>query len=969
MSVRIDGGLVRLDAAPAPRLAQVVAGSLQVFAARLEDGRPEGPRRFLFECGPGDPLLFLPTRRVAQHGLIAVGRADIEAVPAGDAAACDGWVSKLATSLATVPPPPGALFAEPLAERLAPGTLLGGPAEGAPRWLRVREGVVRLQDLTEVGPDDGAVPLRAPLWALAQGDEEVALGDDAPPTDPLEGPLRLLELVLAALARLEAADAADRLERLERRRALAAEASRRSALQLAEVLAPEGAAAAPPAGGGEVFRAAALVGRALGLELRAPSEEGAGGAAVEAIASGSHVRTRAVLLRDDWWRQDCGPLVAFDGPERRPVALLPAEGGGYERVDPASGARERVTGANEGALDRVAFMFYEPLAPPGELVAGLLRGGRGDVARLLLASAVAAALGLALPRVLATIIDQALPAADRPRMLELSLVLLVAAFGAAVFRAAAGYGAVRLSTLVDHRLQSGVIDRLLRLPLAFHRRYASGDLVTRAMAIHEMRARVGSTLMAALVAALMSVVHLAVLIGFGGKLALLALGTGAVCALVVLAVGVRMRALSRAWLEVSSASQGLVNQLVGGVTKLRVGGATDRAVERFAVHLARQQELRLRQNALRDVIATLNGALPVTSSLALYALTAYVLRQEAAAAALLGGVAPEPTVTPGGFLAFQASFAALIAGITLLGNSYTDLLDAGNLWERARPIVETAPEGRGGQADPGRLRGRLAVERVTFRYREGGPAILGDVTIRAEPGEMIALVGGSGSGKSTLLRVVLGLEQPDEGSVLYDDQDLSGLDVAAVRRQIGTVMQEGRITAGSILTNVSGGRTLGLSEVGEAVKAAGLDEDVEAMPMGLHTVISEGGVNLSGGQRQRLLLARAFAMRPTVFVLDEATSALDNRTQAIVTASLARLNATRVVVAHRLSTIQGADRIYVLERGRIVQEGTFAALSAVDGPFRALVRRQLPEGDVEQLAAAAGPLFRGATPVRPDAGG
>ncbi len=941
MSVRLDGGLVRLDAAPASRLARVASGSLQVFAARLEGGRPEGPRRFLFECGPGDPVVFLATRRPARHGLIAVGRADLELVEAAQtAASADAWTTKLATSLSGVVRPAGALFADPRADRLAQGSLLAGPAEGAPRWLRVREGVLRLQGLVDLRPDDGPVPLRAPLWAQAQG--EVVLGDGEPPAEPLEGPVRLLELVLEGLAGLDAIEGAERQERVARRLVLSAEASKRSVRRLAGVLAPE-RAAEPPTGGRATFRAAALVGRALGLTLRAPPDEGKGAAAVAAIAATSHVRAREVLLRDDWWRQDCGPLVAFDGAERRPVALLPSGDGAYDRVDPASGARERITAANEGSLERVAHMVYAPLPAPGRIVAGLLRGSRGDIARLLLASLVAAALGLALPRVLATIVDEALPAADRPRLLELSLVLVVAALGAAVFRAAAGYGAVRLSTLADHRLQTSVVDRLLRLPLAFHRRYASGDLITRAMAIQEMRARVGGTLMGAMVAALMSLVHLAILIGFGGRLALLAGAVGGACAAVVLAVGARLRRLSREWLQVSAASQGLVNQLVGGVTKLRVGGAVDRAVERFAVDLARQQDLRLRQNALRDAIATLNAALPVASSLLLYALTTHLLREDAAAA-LVAAPAAAPAVTPGGFLAFQASFAALIAGVTLIGNSFADLLDTGNLWERARPIVETAPEG-GGQADPGRLRGRVAVERVSFRYREGGPAILDDVTIRAEPGEMIALVGGSGSGKSTLLRVLLGLERPDEGSVFFDDQDLSGLDVAAVRRQIGTVMQDGRITAGSIIDNVSGGRSLALSEVNDAVKAAGLDRDVNVMPMGVHTMVSEGGVNLSGGQRQRLLLARAFAMRPALFVLDEATSALDNRTQAIVTASLARLNATRVVVAHRLSTIQGADRIYVLDRGRIVQEGTFAALAAVDGPFRALIRRQLPADD------------------------
>lgn len=951
MSVRLDGKPLRLDAALAPRSARVLQGTLQVFAARLEGDQPLGPRRFLFECAPGDPLVFLPTQGETRHGLIAVGRAEIEAVSEDDASWTEDWAAKLASAFGAVPRPPGTILARPDVERLESEQLLAAPAEGV-RWLRVSEGSLELQGLVSLDAGQEAIPLVAPIWLRAS--EAAALGSREAPKDPLPGLVLLQELLLSALGKLDASEGIERRKRLDRRAELSREASERTVRNLASVLAPR--EPTPSSAGSPALRAAALVGHALGVEIReplvAPGEGQAGegqGVSIEAIAAASHLRIRSVLLRDDWWKEDCGPLLGFMGPERRPVALLSPTPGDYFLVDPEAGTKVKVTARSEGELERFALMLYPPAASDGRtLLRRSLEGLSGDRWRLILGSLVAAALSMILPLAIASIIDDALPAADRPRILELSLVLVLAAFGAAMFRAAAGYTSVRLSTLVDHRLQTSVVDRLLRLPLSFYRRFTSGDLVTRAMGVYEMRARLSAILMGSLMAGLMSSVHLVILIQFGGMLTLLALGVGLASVLFVTLVSYPIRRLSRASLEITSANQGLATQLVSGVTKLRVAGAADRALERFATDLARQQDLRLRQNALRDLIAVMNAALPVASSLLLYALTVYLIKEQV----ISGSAGGEAVVTPGGFVAFQASFGALIAGMTLLSNSVADVLDVTNLWERARPILDEPVEIGAGQADPGRLRGRISAERVAFRYREGGAAVLDDVTVRAEPGEFIALVGASGCGKSTLLRLLLGLETPTEGSVLYDDQDLSGLDLAAVRRQIGTVLQEGRISAGSILNNVSGGQKLALGEISAAVKAAGLDRDVKDMPMGLHTVISEGGTNLSGGQRQRLLLARALAKRPLVFVLDEATSALDNLTQATVTESLARLNATRIVVAHRLSTIQDADRIYVLDRGRVVQEGSPAQLSKIEGPFRDLVQRQLLAQD--PLAATAG---------------
>jgi ATP-binding cassette subfamily C protein len=263
------------------------------------------------------------------------------------------------------------------------------------------------------------------------------------------------------------------------------------------------------------------------------------------------------------------------------------------------------------------------------------------------------------------------------------------------------------------------------------------------------------------------------------------------------------------------------------------------------------------------------------------------------------------------------------------------------LYEQAKPILEARPEVDGHKADPGTLTGAIEVQHAAFRYAEDGPPVLRDVTLSVRPGEFVAFVGASGSGKSTLLRLLLAFEAPTAGAVYVDGQDLSGLDVQSVRRQIGVVLQNGRLLSGDLFTNIVGSGLATTEDAWEAARMAGLDDDIRAMPMGMHTVVSEGGGMLSGGQRQRLMIARALVHRPRILLFDEATSALDNRTQAVVSASLERLQATRIVVAHRLSTIIKADRIFVIERGEIVEEGSYEELMRRDGAFAALARRQL----------------------------
>jgi ATP-binding cassette subfamily C protein len=298
-------------------------------------------------------------------------------------------------------------------------------------------------------------------------------------------------------------------------------------------------------------------------------------------------------------------------------------------------------------------------------------------------------------------------------------------------------------------------------------------------------------------------------------------------------------------------------------------------------------------------------------------------------------------MTTGQFLAFYAAFTVLLRSALDVLGAVLGVVAVIPLYERAKPILTEPPENEGTAGGRTELRGQIELGHVRFRYQADGPMILDDVTLRIEPGEFVAIVGPSGSGKSTLLRLLLGFEKPTEGGVYYDGQALASLDVRAARQQIGVVLQNSDVVEGDIFTNIVGSSGRGVEDAWRAARQAAFDKDVQAMPMGMHTLVSAGRSTLSGGQRQRLLIARALVANPRILFFDEATSALDNETQAVVSDSLDTLRVTRVVIAHRLTTIQRADRIVVLERGRIVETGRFTELVARNGVFTALARRQM----------------------------
>jgi ABC-type bacteriocin/lantibiotic exporter with double-glycine peptidase domain len=383
-------------------------------------------------------------------------------------------------------------------------------------------------------------------------------------------------------------------------------------------------------------------------------------------------------------------------------------------------------------------------------------------------------------------------------------------------------------------------------------------------------------------------------------------------------------------LAVSGRLSGLLLELINGIAKLRVSGTENRAFASWARSFARQKKLSVQSRTLGAALTVFYSVFPVLGSILIfYAMARLTEGQEVA------------SLTTGEFLAFTTAFGQFQAAALELSGAFLSVLGAVPLYERAKPILDALPEVSAAKMHPGELSGNIEVKHVDFRYRADTPLVLRDVSVKIPAGRFVAFVGPSGSGKSTLLRLLLGFETSESGSVYFDDQDLTGLDIQAVRQQIGVVLQNGRLAPGSIFENIVGSAPLTMEEAVQAARLAGLEDDIRAMPMGMHTMVAEGGVGLSGGQRQRLMIARAIVRRPRIIFFDEATSALDNETQSIVSRSLESLQATRVVIAHRLSTIINADYIYLMEKGAVVQEGRYEDLIHREGPFAELARRQI----------------------------
>jgi NHLM bacteriocin system ABC transporter ATP-binding protein len=728
--------------------------------------------------------------------------------------------------------------------------------------------------------------------------------------------------------------------RLQRQAARDDDALQQAYRRLASVLGAEAPAAEGEKVDDALLAACQRVGAAAGIRFRRPRS---GAATLQRICWVSRIRHRRVLLRDEWWRLDHGPLLAYravpgKGPASKargaPVALLPAGVHGYFLVE-ADGSRRAVDAKLAGELTGEARMFYRPLPERAADLLDLGRlafAGRGrDGWRIAAAGLAGGLLTLAVPLFIGHLVAQVIPAADRGQLLLVALALALAALAGAACQVARSLAALRLAGNADVTLQAALWDRLLALPASFFRRYTVGDLADRVLGIDAIRDLLTGDVIHAALAAVFSGLSLALLFYFSPPLALMALALITVLVLAgAFAALLQVRRQTR-WLDARGRLSALLFGLIHGIAKLRIAGAERRAFALWAERFAQVRVHAVGSQRVAGLLTTFTLAYPLLCTLSLFAMVTLSTRLELPLA---------------DFLAFNAAFGQLQGAALALIASLSKIVSIFPIYRRLRPILAAAPEVAEGQVDPGELRGDFELSHVSFRYQPDGPAILDDVSFTARAGELVALVGPSGAGKSTCLRLILGFEQPTSGSIYFDGQDLPSLDVAAVRRQVGVVLQGGRPLAGDLFTNIVGDDSaLTLEDAWTAARLAGIEADIHALPMGMFTVLGEGGGTFSGGQRQRLLIARAVVHRPRLLVFDEATSALDNRSQAAIRESLAQLKATRIVVAHRLSTIVHADRIVVLEAGKVVETGTYAELIAKGGLFHRLaVRQQLDPG-------------------------
>jgi NHLM bacteriocin system ABC transporter ATP-binding protein len=941
---------VRLGPAPL-RLDQpdgwwlVVDGEVAVFAAPLQADGTTGPRRFVGSVPAGGVLGGATPKPGTDWILlgVAVGETDVQAIDP---------VAWMAGSPVETVQPALALWLRALAQTVPPAGTVTPWEVGPGGHLSLATGEVlqarpdSLAWVTTTGRlcwlgrpaagldgTGGPIPLAGGLW-LQAADEQTVSALELPP-DPaacLAGLHTLIHQLLEAVGEWTATEEAAAFDRFLAREQQRTQVTEAAFQDMASVLGRQRQPVPPE--GGPWLQAARVVGDRLGVPVKPPGHWEDGRRQrdpYEAIARASRLRLRQVLLRGDWYRRDAGPLLAYLEEGRRPVALLPEPRGGYVLHDPAGGQRLRVQADVARTLLPTAYMLYRPLPwrklNAWDLVRFGLQPARRDILIILAASLATTLIGMVVPQAMGLLIDQALPDADQGLLWQIGLALLASSIGALLFHLTEGLALLRAETLAETTTEAAVWDRLLRLKVPFFRQYSSGDLESRLSAIGEIRQRLSGTTLHTLLAAAFAVLNFILLVGYSPAMSLVALGIGLVSVAVTAGFSAFMLRYHRRLRELEGDLHGLVVQLIAGVSKLRVAGAEERGFAHWARRYTEQQQTCYTIQRLNDNLGLYDEILPAVTSILLFS---------AAVSQVSGGM------STGTFLAFSTAFGAFIGGIASLGHTLDTLIDVVSLWERAKPILEAEPEVDDAKTDPGPLSGRIELDHVTFRYRPDGPFILRDLSLRIRPGEYVAIVGPSGSGKSTLLRLLLGFEGPEFGKVAYDGQDLATLDLPSVRRQCGVVLQHSRIMAGSLFDNIAGGLVISIDDAWAAARLAGLADDVAAMPMGMHTVISEGGTTLSGGQRQRLLIARALALKPAIVLFDEATSALDNRTQAIVSESLERMRVTRLVIAHRLSTVRHADRIVVLEAGQVTQSGSFAELMAQpEGLFARMMGRQM----------------------------
>jgi len=649
------------------------------------------------------------------------------------------------------------------------------------------------------------------------------------------------------------------------------------------------------------------------------------------IARISHFITREVVLEEKWYTRDSGPVLAYRKDGRQPVACVPEGPGRYMAYNAQEHKSTFVDAAYAEELEPKGEIFYRPFPNKALRAKDLFFFGmksvyKSDVVRFVLLALLGTLIGLLLPMMNEQLYDKFIPMGNSAGLIQLCWVVLACTLGNMSFTVVKNLATFRSMNSMEYAVQSATYDRLFNLPESFFRKYDSADLAQRVMGVSEIYNTLADVAVQTLLTAVFSLMYLWRMFKYSKKLSGVSLLMLLACMAVIVLIGIRQTKYESEKMEQDSKAGSVMYQFLSGISKIRIAGVENRALYEYLKPYTRSREINIRKEKMSVGVNTLVASMDTVFSIILY----YLM------------VRNKMQLSMGAFMGFSAAFGSFSSAMLEVVSSILRANAIKPAYDRCKPVLQALPEFDEDTVMPGELTGDIEVNNVTFSYDEDSGIILDNLSFHIGAGEYIGIVGSSGSGKSTLLKLLLGFEKPDTGKIYYDGKDIDSMDKRELRKRFGVVLQDGKLISGSIFENITiTAPGTKLSQVQKVVKDVGLEGDIQQMPMGLHTVLSEDSGTISGGQQQRILIARAIVGNPKILYFDEATSALDNVTQSMVCESLERLSATRVVIAHRLSTVMKCDRIFVLEKGRLIEQGSYEELMERKGRFYELAVRQI----------------------------
>ncbi len=640
------------------------------------------------------------------------------------------------------------------------------------------------------------------------------------------------------------------------------------------------------------------------------------------------IKSRTVILDEGWYNHAVGAMLGTMKEDGSAVALIPDNLYGYKLINIKTGKQIKLNRESERLLDKEAVCFYESLPQKALTVGDLLKFmmaqlRTSDIILYFILMGLSAALGLLSPMFIKWLFSYILESGSIQVLMALAVFMICFSIGHLCFNAFQGLINSRIGTKQNIAVQAAVMSRIMSLPPSFFKKYSSGELSQRAFYAQSLCSTLFNAIGMTGLTSLFSLIYIGQIFVFAPSLVVPSLLiTFATIVLSLVTTFVQMN-VTREKMEVAAKTSGLTYATITGIQKIKLAGAEKRMFSRWARMYSKEAQLEYNPPIFLKISGTINLALSLLGTMILYS------------------IAIRNQVNVADYYAFNTAYGMVSSAFMAVVSIAITIANIKPALEMVKPILESEPEAHDKKENILSLRGRVELSHVSFRYNETMPNIIDDLSLEIAPGKYLAIVGPTGCGKSTLIRLLLGFETPQKGSIFFDKKDIAIIDLESLRRQIGVVMQDGKLFLGDIFSNiVITAPELSLKEAWEAAEIASIADDIRAMPMGMHTLISEGQGGISGGQRQRLMIARAVAPKPKILIFDEATSALDNITQKKVSEAIDKLKCTRIVIAHRLSTIKHADRIVYLENGKIIEDGTYEELIAKDGFFAKLVERQ-----------------------------